>query len=354
MSIKRLSPRAVWASLALGLITGCASSPQSAPQVQSFAAGQFGVMPAALGSAAGPVLPNAPLTGHYKTAGPALSMSGGKHYPKNGELLFVTQSDGSPPAGQIDVYTGVKTGAFKLAATITDSIYSPGQIATDSSGTLYVSSPLGVYVTEFPNGSTLPTKEIADGLTEPSGVVIDSNDTLYVSNQTGPASIVEYLKGSSTPSATITSSMFGILVGLALDPSGNLYVSDDVKHQVFEVPAGSTTPQSLFLEGLSDYSCSQPYGPAGLAFDKRGRLYVSCPEGNRILVYKLPKVTPIATLTNGMNEPYFLSFDPRGVLFVANYGGGNIEMLAPPDYTTILGTLGGYANPVGAFVRPKL
>lgn len=269
-------------------------------------------------------------------------------------LLFVTQeSTGSGDQGQINVYSGVKRRHFNLAATITDSVNTPGQIATDSVGNLYVSSALGDYVTVFPNGSTIPTTEIADGLTEPWGLVIDSEDTLYVSNQV-PASIVEYPKGSTSPSVTITSNDFGILLGMALDSNENLYVADNVKHQVFEVPKGSTTPQSLFLENLSDCAGSGPYYPAGVAFDRRGRLYVSCPVGNTILVYKLPRVTPVGELSGNMNEPYFMSLDPQNQLLVANYGNGNVQILAPPSYHTVLDTLTGFTEPVGAYVRPKL
>jgi hypothetical protein len=351
MWTQRLARRTVWSGLALGFISGCASGTQSQPPVRPAVASQRSVMPAGIGAAAAPL--SAGTFGTRAHAGTVLpNLSGGARYPQHAELLFVTQESSSPP--QIDVYTGVSTRTFKLAATITNSIYTPGQIATDSSGTLYVSSALGVYVTEFPNGATIPTKEIATGLTEPWGVVIDSADTLYVSNQTGPASIVEYPKGSTTPSATITSNMFGVLVGEALDAAENLYVADDVKHQVFEVPKGSTTPQSLFLSGMDSCGNAGPYYPAGLGFDKAGRLYVSCPVSSQILVYKLPKVTPIAILSNGMNEPYFVSFDPKGVMYVANYGGANIQMLAPPAHTVTLGTLSPFANPVGAFVRRKL
>jgi hypothetical protein len=49
-----------------------------------------------------------------------------------------------------------------------------------------------------------------------------------------------------------------------------------------------------------------------------------------------------------------VSFDPAGVLYVANYGGANVEMLAPPAHTQILGTLDPFANPVGGYVRRKL
>ena len=133
--------------------------------------------------------------------------NGAGHYPKKGALLFVTIFD--PPS--IGVYSGVKQQSLKLETTITNSIYTPQQIATDSDGTLYVSSALGVYITTFPNGSTVPTNEISNGLTEPFGVVIDADDTLYVSNQY-PPSVVVYPKGSTSPSETVTSSDFGILL----------------------------------------------------------------------------------------------------------------------------------------------
>ena len=133
-----------------------------------------------------------------------------------------------------------------------------------------------------------------------------------------------------------------------------MYVADDVKHQIFEIPKGSTTVKNLFLEGLSDTTCSNPYGPVGVSFDKHDRMYVSCTEGNRILVYKLPNVSPMATLTTDMNEPYMFNFDTKSVMYLANYGVPNVEVLAPPAYTQVLTTLPLSADPVGAYVRPKL
>jgi hypothetical protein len=339
----------------LTFIAGCSGLVQS-PPAQMKGADHSSASQVRSGSSA-PSLSNAASGAFPNTRGPARSIdrhlggavrSNGSHYPKKGALLFVTIFD--PPS--IGVYSGVKQQALKLEATITNSVYTPQQIATDSDGTLYVSSALGDYLTTFPNGATVPTNEISDGLTEPFGVVIDSADTLYVSNQY-PPSVVVYPKGSISPSAIITSSDFGILLGEALDSSGNLYVADDVKHQIFEIPKGTTTVKNLFLEGLSDTSCSNPYGPVGVAFDKRDRLYVSCTEGNRILVYKLPKVAPIATLTTGMNEPYMFSFDAKSVLYLANYGVPNVEALAPPAYTQVLTTLPLSADPVGAYVRRK-
>lgn len=336
--------RGILAGVVAWSMSGCGPAASSAPAVQAESSGHSVAMPASIG---GPDVGSGRSKGSARTV--STEQSPAVHYSKKSELLFVT--DWYPP--KVDVYTGVAKHNFKLVTTITDSINTPQQITTDSSGNLYVSSALGDYVTEFPNGAIVPNREIANGLTEPFGVAVDGSGTLYVSNQS-PPSIVEYASGASNPSQVITSGMFGILLGMALDASGNLYVADDVKNQVFEVPRGSTTPQSLFLEMPGCSGGSEPYYPVGLAFDKRGRLYVSCSAaGNVVLVYKLPKVTPVATLSTNMNEPYLLSFDPEGSLFVANFGGNNIEELAAPKYRKVISTLSA-TEPIEGYIRPKL
>jgi DNA-binding beta-propeller fold protein YncE len=65
-------------------------------------------------------------------------------------------------------------------------------------------------------------------------------------------------------------------------------------------------------------------GPAGLAVDSKGNLYVANFGGNEILVYNTSYVQITAkTITENINYPAGVAFDPAGNLWVANLGTSN-------------------------------
>lgn len=84
-------------------------------------------------------------------------------------------------------------------------------------------------------------------------------------------------------------------------------------------------------------------GPTGLAVDASGNLYVSNFNGNTAQVYN-PAHKLIRTISSGVNQPYGLAVDSMGFLHVANYGGG-----AVPRYDStgkLVGALLGLVNPI--------
>ena len=64
-------------------------------------------------------------------------------------------------------------------------------------------------------------------------------------------------------------------------------------------------------------------GPTGLAVDASGNLYVSNFNANNVQVYN-PAHKLIRTISNGVNQPYGLAVDGLGFLHVANYGAGTV------------------------------
>jgi hypothetical protein len=263
----------------------------------------------------------------------------------------VTQggSDEGAPA-EIDVFAFVANAPFEQVATIREGVAIPGQLAVDSQGTLYLPSARG-YVAEYANGSTKLMTKLHKGLTAPVGAAIDSRGALFVSDR---ASIVKFPKGTSAPSLTISSPLFQQLEGETFDKAGNLYVADGKADQVFEIPAGSTVAQSLNLQGLDGFQCTDgPYdGPLGVGFDKDGRLYVSCPNGNIILIFVLPKVQQYSSLSLGdMMAPAFFDFSKSDELFLANENTPSVERFSR-DFGR-QSYLGPFAAPVGALIRPK-
>ena len=81
----------------------------------------------------------------------------------------------------------------------------------------------------------------------PSGIAIDANNNLYVSESPGrirkitPSGVVSTLAGSTIPGyvdATGTNAQFEYPRGLAVDASGNVYVSDGSNHRIRKITSG--------------------------------------------------------------------------------------------------------------------
>jgi hypothetical protein len=115
--------------------------------------------------------------------------------------------------------------------------------------------------------------------------------------------------------------------GLAFDEAGNLFAADAFDQSIFKFAPDGT--RSVFV-GPSAFVPDT--GPAGLAFDSFGNLFVST-ESRMLLIGNdtILKFTPQgvrSTFATGLTFPRGLAFDRTGNLFVADVDGvGSGEIL---------------------------
>jgi sugar lactone lactonase YvrE len=193
------------------------------------------------------------------------------------------------PLGVVTTIAGnSNTGNSDGSGTNVRFFYADG-ITIDSSGNLYVAdafnnsirkvTPLGV-VTTF-----------ATGFYFPRGIACDSSNNLYVG---------DYYNNrvcKVTPSAVVTVLADGFdrpYVG-TVDSSGNVYVSDTNRKLVKKVsPAGvvTTIAGQSYVSGFQDGTGTNAQfgGPSQMAVDSSGNLYLS--EGTRVR-----KITPQGLVT---------------------------------------------------------
>ena len=144
-----------------------------------------------------------------------------------------------------------------------------------------------------------------------------------------------------------SAALFLNLTGVAVDPLGNLYVSDTDAHRVRKIaPNGlATTFAGMGRAGLSgdggpaaSASLNFPYG---VATDYAGSVYIA-DLGNA----RIRKVTPdgvITTIAGHTPEtkliaPRNVAVDGPGNVFVADFGGHRVYRLAPTGLVSIAGT----------------
>ena len=244
----------------------------------------------------------------------------------NAKTLVVSTVAGTGNAG----YTG--DGGLATSATLD----APASVAVDSSGNIWIADTGNMVIREVSaatsnistvagNGSSClpPPKSCGDGglaknanLSEPLGIAVDAAGDLYISDYTA-----QYVRVVSATSQIITAvAGIGLVgnagdggpgkaakldhpLGVAVDASGNVYISDSQNNRVRWVSGGI----------INAYALS---GVAHLQGD----------GGPKLL--------------GGMWNPLELAMDPSGNLFI---GGGNNSVVRRVDaLTATIGTVAGF------------
>ncbi len=277
----------------------------------------------------------------------------------------------------------------------------PTDVTVDGAGNLYLADSVNNSIRKLtPAGTNWVATTLAgesgskavDGtgtaarFNYPSDVAVDSSGNLYVTdtdNNTirkvtavGTNWVVTTIAGlaGSAGSADGTNSVarFSNPVGLAIDEAGSLYVADAANNTIRKVTPVGTNWVVTTLAGTSGSAgsadgtgnaASFSY-PADVALDSAGNLYIA-DEGNN----EIRKVAPVGTNwvvttlagSGGMgggadgtgraaqfNEPYGLTVDSAGNLYVADYSNDAIRKVAPVGTNWIVTTLAGVAGVAGS------
>jgi sugar lactone lactonase YvrE len=195
------------------------------------------------------------------------------------------------------------------------------------------------------------------GFGEPVGVAVDASENVYVTdadeNYWGDASVFVLLAdgGYSTEISLGYHNGFNTPVALAVDGGGNVFVADSGQGAVDEIPAAGGYVYYFSVGGKYGFD-----SPSGLAFDSLGNLFVTDSGINQgdPGVYEIPAggnydtVIPLAT-GSSFGSPQGVAVDGSGNLFVTDSGNEAVyELLAAGGYIT--------ANPLGGefqFAAPQ-
>jgi sugar lactone lactonase YvrE len=223
------------------------------------------------------------------------------------------------PTGTVTTLAGSPNVSGNSDGTGSAATFSlPIYLAADASGNVYVSeneyntirkiTPAGVVTTLA--GSTTVTGSIngtgsAAAFQEPYGVAVDGSGNVYVSDDTTlrvvtPSGVVSTLAGiesiGSADGATLAGHFFGP-IGMAVDGGGNAYVADtnnDTVRKVSPFGAVTTLAGSAGNSGSSDGAgaAASFNSPNGVAVDGSGNVYVADTENSTIR-----KITPAGTVS---------------------------------------------------------
>jgi len=190
------------------------------------------------------------------------------------------------------------------------------------------------------NASVFATNSSFDNptLSAPAGLALDSSGNVYISCSQDNTWIEKFDSYGNNPVRFVNPTV-SYPASMVFDGSGNLYVANNNTIERYDSRGTGTvfaTTGIAFLEGL--------------AFDAAGNLWVT-DEYNGLVQQRNSNGT-LTTFASPGHNPYGLAFDGSGNLYVALYGNGNIVKYDSNTNQTLVAALGGTALPVGLAFDP--
>lgn len=262
-----------------------------------------------------------------------------------------------------------------IITTLNDQVVFPWHIAVAASGEIYVADAANNRVLKVLQSGQTSSIAADVKLSTPRDVAVDSAGNVFVLDtgnnrvlKVKPDGTVLPYAGTGSPGyfgdgGPATQAVLNFPYGIALDSSGNLFISDSLNQRIRVVTPDGTinTIAGINLRGFNDNStplaASLNY-PAGLAVDSAGSLYVADAWNHIVRKITQPlsdkaQITTVAGtgLMNGftgdgkaarnalLNFPYGVAFDTQGNLLIADSGNHRIRKIdAQGIITTIAGS----------------
>ena len=196
-------------------------------------------------------------------------------------------------------------------AAVAAQLYSPTRVALDGAGNLYIADTSNSRIRKVDAAGAISTVAgggpVGDGgaavaaqLYSPSGVAPDGAGNLYIADQNNArirkvdaAGAITTVAGDGTKGyggdggAATEAQLLGP-AGVALDGAGNLYIADRFNHRIRKVDASGVI-STVAGDGTFGFggdggpaTAAQLNRPAGVALDGAGNLYIADVNNNRI------------------------------------------------------------------------
>jgi sugar lactone lactonase YvrE len=232
-------------------------------------------------------------------------------------------------AGVVSLFAGtngLSYGGFADGGPGTAMFRSPGGVASDSAGNIYVAdtyneairkiTPDGVVSTLAGSGSGIPGSADGTGaaaqFNNPTGIATDAAGNIYVADSSNftirkitQAGVVTTFSGTAgvTGSADGSHALFGSPLGIAVDTAGNAYVADTGNQTIRRITSAgivTTVAGTAGESGSADGAggAARFNQPSGLAIDTSGNVYVADGNNNTIRL-----MTPDGTVTTIVGTP---------------------------------------------------
>jgi uncharacterized protein (TIGR03437 family) len=220
--------------------------------------------------------------------------------------LYISEFEGHrvrrvTPDGKISTVAGTGVAGFRGdgGLAINAQIGYPAGLTVDRSGVIYLADSQNQRVRKIiPGGiiSTIVGGTQAITLQTPVAVAVDNAANIYVADasnvlhQATPAGVWSAIAGSGNPGFSgdggpASKAQLTALRDLAIDPSGDLFLSDSIRREINLRGSISTVAGDGFLHALGDGGAATKAilnGPVSAALDRFGNLYIADTGTQRI------------------------------------------------------------------------
>jgi len=194
-----------------------------------------------------------------------------------------------------------QTGFISTVAATSGILAGPKGVGVDLLGDLFIADTGNNTIREVSAAGTISTVSGVTGLLAPAGVSVDATGNLYIAD-TGNNAIRKLsggtltvvagtpgVSGSSGDGGAATSARLNAPTDVVLDAAGDLYITDSGNNKIRFVSAASGTISTLAGLGTAGSSgnggnatAAQLTGPAGVAVNQFGSLFIADTGNNRI------------------------------------------------------------------------
>jgi len=275
--------------------------------------------------------------------------------------------------------------AWSTTSTGLSQVVSPQGLAADSTGDLFIADSANNDIIEanfngvpFTDDNIIPVTAVVTGLNDPQGLALDSSGNLYITdagdgkvlmwdNTTGDLPTV-MLTGLSNPQGIVVDANSNVyvadtnngvvrLINSSLDSYGNVLPGNG--NTIIVAGTGSDAPACTGTQTSTNCPTSVTLqGPAGLAVDADGNLYIADAGNNVIREVTNPGNPALSTITtvagNGtkayygdggqataaaLSNPVNISIDPANNLYIVDSANNVIRMVYGSGPTPQIGCI---------------
>ncbi len=241
------------------------------------------------------------------------------------------------------------TETFGAALAIASNPGAPAVTALYSLSTANAPFQPSMTNATAPNDFTVAVTTTAGGaLSSPYGLAVDASGNAWVTNSSG--SSINEIGASGTNLATLTATGLSGAQGIALDRSGNVWVANTAGNSVIEFPvvagvAGNGVP----------YTAGGITAPTAIALDSAGKAYVSNFNGASVTgLTSTGAAIANSPFTGNSNivRPTSLALDTAGNVLVTTAAGSVVKLSNAGVFTATLNDTALQA-PLGVAVDPS-
>ena len=213
---------------------------------------------------------------------------------------------------------------FAAGTNMPGTLSSPWGMTTDASGNIWVVNYNNATVIKYSAaGVVLNTFTV---VVNPTGIAVDASGNFYVSRSVGD--VYKYNAAGTLQSTSTTINNYKVLAngfaggtadGIAIDASGNLYVSDNTDGIIWKIASGSTTATQFVYEPTGGI-----LQPTGIQVDAAGNIFI-VDLGAKALIEYSPLGAYEAKILTGLTTPYGIYVDANGDYFVGDSGAGTVK-----------------------------